>query len=137
MYNSNNFILMISISKLKNIIDKNFDFIEIKKQNLIKIQLKENNTSFLKNYELEENDENESENTELNDENDELNDENDEYENYENENEYKNENDEYENDELNSSNFFLNSFMNVIDSCKFDIEDWQFIHNHKNKNDGN
>ena len=90
MYNSNNFILMISIFKLKNIIDKNFNFIEIKNQHLIKIQLKENNeTPFLENN----NDEPFSENT-----------------------------DPYD------TNFFLNSFINVIDSFQFDIEDWQLIY---------
>ena len=99
---------MISISKLKNIIDKNFDFIEIKKQNLIKIQLKENNNYFLENnnYFLE------------NNENDNTNNDNENYIG--------------KNDEQHDTNFFLNSFINVIDSYKFDIEDWQFIHNHKN-----
>jgi hypothetical protein len=90
MYNSNNFILMISIFKLKNIIDKNFNFIEIKNQHLIKIQLKENNeTPFLEN----------------------------------NVHEYF-----LENVEPYDTNFFLNSFINVIDSFQFDIEDWQLIY---------
>jgi hypothetical protein len=96
MYNSNNFILMISIFKLKNIIDKNFNFIEIKNQHLIKIQLKENNeTPFLENNEpfSDNEDEHFSENT-----------------------------DPYD------TNFFLNSFINVIDSFQFDIEDWQLIY---------
>ena len=47
MYNLNNFVLMISLSRLKNAIDKNF--IELKNQNIINIQFKSNIVEILKN----------------------------------------------------------------------------------------
>lgn len=120
MYNSNNFILTISISKLKNIIDKNFDFIEIKNQNLIKIQLKKNNNYFLSN------DEDNQDNQDNQDYQDNNSNEQNDLNNEDNNNIDKNV-------EQYDSNFFLNSFINVIDSYKFDIDDWQFIY----KNDEN
>lgn len=99
MHHLNNFILMISISRLKNSIDKNF--VELQNQNII-------NTPFNKNIKKSENKTEIKEiliddshiqdlttTTSIDD----------------------------------SYNFFFNSFVNVLsDSIKFDAEDWHLIY---------
>ena len=124
MYNLNNFVLMISLSRLKNTINKNFNFIEIKNQNIINVQLKSSITEILKN-DIQKLDE------ELNKElNEELNKEINIIKN----NSQINEQNDYESiSSIEESNFLFNSFIYIADSFKFDSEDWYLIYKDTDK----
>ncbi len=124
MYNLNNFVLMISLSRLKNTINKNFNFIEIKNKNIINVQLKSSITEILKN-DIQKLDE------ELNKElNEELNKEINIIKN----NSQINEQNDYESiSSIEESNFLFNSFIYIADSFKFDSEDWYLIYKDTDK----
>ena len=124
MYNLNNFVLMISLSRLKNTINKNFNFIEIKNQNIINVQLKSSITEILKN-DIQKLDE------ELNKElNEELNKEINIIKN----NSQINEQNDYESiSSIEESNFLFNSFIYIADSFKFDSEDCYLIYKDTDK----
>jgi hypothetical protein len=117
MHNLNNFVLMISLSRLKNTINKNFNFIEIKNQNIINIQLKPCITEFLKNNSQE-----------LDEEiNEEINKET-------NNSQIFNEQHKCESIlSIEESDFLFNSFIHITDSTKFDSEDWHLIYNDTDK----
>jgi hypothetical protein len=118
MYNLNNFVLMISLSRLKNTIDKNFNFIEIKNQNIINVQLKSNIIKFLENNVEEFNEEI---NKEMN-------------ENIKQNNSEIEKKDDCECiQSVEESNFLFNSFIHIADSFKFDSEDWYLIYEDTDK----
>ncbi len=134
MHNLNNFVLMISLSRLKNAVNKNFNFIEIKNQNIINIQLKPSISEILKNN-IQELDEelNEKLNEKINEE---LNEEFDEKINIKKNNSQIFINEQYDCESISSndeSNFLFNSFIHVADSFKFDSEDWYLIYDDTNK----
>jgi hypothetical protein len=107
MHNLNNFVLMISLSRLKNSVNKNF--IELKNQNIINIYLKPNISEILKN-------ENDNLKKELNIKNDEL------------EIFIEEKNDDESISIIEESNFLFNSFIHLADSFKFDSDDWYLIY---------
>ena len=110
MYNLNNFVLMISLSRLKNAVNKNF--IELKNQNIINIYLRPNISEILKN-------ENDNLKKELNIKDDEL-------EFYIEE---KNENKSIL--LIEETNFLFDSFIHLTDLFKFDSDDWYLIYDDK------
>jgi hypothetical protein len=119
MHNLNNFVLMISLSRLKNTVNKNFNFIEIKNQNIINIQLKPCITEILKNNSQELDEEI---NKEINEEiNEEIN-------IIKNNSQINEQNDCESISSTEESNFLFNSFIYVADSFKFDSEDWYLIY---------
>ncbi len=118
MHNFNNFVFMLSLSRLKNAVDKNF--VEIKNQNIINFYLNPNITKNLKN-DLQE----------LNEEiNKEINEEiNEEIDKEINNSKIFNEQCKCESILLvEESNFLFNSFIHITDSAKFDSEDWYLIY---------
>lgn len=119
MYNLNNFVLMISLSRLKNVVDKNF--IELTNQNIINIQFKSNIVEILKNdvEEFEEKvfEEKVFEEEKINKKNSEIFEKQDDCK-------YK---------LVEESNFLFNSFIHVADSFKFDSEDWYLIYDDTDK----
>jgi hypothetical protein len=122
MHNFNNFVLMLSLSRLKNAVDKNF--IEIKNQNIINFYLNPNITKNLKNNLQELNEEiNKEINEEINEEiNKEINEEI-------NNSQFFNEQHKCESILLvEESNFLFNSFIHIADSAKYDSEDWYLIY---------
>lgn len=128
MHNLNNFVLMISLSRLKNAVNKNF--IELKNQNIINIYLKPNISEILKN-DIQELDEelNEKINEKINEElNEELN------KKINNSQIFINDQCDCESiSSIDESNFLFNSFIHVADSFKFDSEDWYLIYDDTNK----
>jgi|LakMenE22Apr09ns_1017241.scaffolds.fasta_scaffold00474_2 hypothetical protein len=101
MHNLNNFILMISFSRLKNAVDKNF--IELQNQNIInmykinKIKKNDDKHAIIK-----------------------IN---------ENKNNLEEKNNVESKSFIDESNFLFNSFIHVAtDSFHFDWEDWNFIY---------
>lgn len=123
MHNFNNFVFMLSLSRLKNTVDKNF--VEIKNKNIINFYLNPNITKNLKNDLQELNEEiNEEINKEINQEiNQEINEEI--YKEINNSQKYKCESILL----VEESNFLFNSFIHIADSVKFDSEDWYLIYN--------
>ena len=122
MHNFNNFVFMLSLSRLKNAVDKNF--VEIKNQNIINFYLNPNITKNLKNNLQELNEEiNKEINEEINEEiNKEINEEI-------NNSQFFNEQHKCESILLvEESNFLFNSFIHIADSAKYDSEDWYLIY---------
>lgn len=124
MYNLNNFVLMISLSRLKNAIDKNF--IELKNQNIINIQFKSNIVEILKN-DVEEFEEKifKEEKFEEKEFEEELN--------ITKNNSKIEKQDDYKYKSVEESNFLFNSFIHIADSFKFDSEDWYLIYEDTDK----
>jgi hypothetical protein len=110
-HNLNNFILMISLSRLKNTINKNFNYIEIK-NNIISVQLKpffsENITIIQEEPVIEKSNikkNNSDDNFIIQDNNESL-----------------------ISSSISESNYLFTSFINVADTFKFNLEDWYFIY---------
>jgi hypothetical protein len=140
MYNLNNFVLMISLSRLKNVVDKNF--IELKNQNIINVQFKSNIVEILKN-DVEEFEEKifEEEFEEKVFKEKVFKEEEFEEEEFEEElniNITKNNSkieklDDYKYKSVEETNFLFNSFIHIADSFKFDSEDWYLIYEDTDK----
>lgn len=105
--NLNNFILMISLSRLKN----NFNYIEIQNNNIISVQLKPfylQNKINIKEPTIE------TSNITKNNSDIFIIQNNEQF--------------IQETSQMFETNFF-NSFVNISESFKFDLEDWHFIYN--------
>lgn len=125
-YNINNLVLMISLLRLKNTFDKNFNYIEIKNQNIISVQLKPIISENIKIMEEEPIIEitnikkNNSDNFIIQDNNE------------------KSLSSPSSSPPLSESNYLFTSFIHVADTFKFNSEDWYLIYEDtdkiKNKN---
>ena len=133
MYNLNNFVLMISLSRLKNVVDKNF--IELKNQNIINVQFKSNIVEILKNdvEEFEEKIFKEEKFEEKVFKEEEFEEELDEKINITKNNSEIDKQDDYKYKLVEESNFLFNSFIHIADSFKFDSEDWYLIYEDTDK----